>query len=703
MSLNSILGNAQSGMLASQTVLRTIADNVANVNTAGYIRKEAQLTSRTANGMGAGVEVKDIRRAADNYLQASYLNASSKATQADQRSNMLDQVQATFGDPADSNSVFGRLNNIFTQFGAASVDPTRLTNRSSVLGDMQELFSEVSRLGDQIQTLRSTADTQIGSAVTRINELLSNVASLNAEVLRTNVAGGDSSGIEDELSQIVNELSGYMDVRVEHTERSGIIVRSENGVFLAGENSSTLNYTAAGRVSAASIFDQITLTNPAGTDSQDFTGLIQRGEIRANLDLRDDELPALAHALGDLAAQLADELNRVHTDNAALPPMNSAEGRNTGLLSTDSLGFTGQTTVGIVDANGLLTRRVDINFDAGTLSVNGGASAAIGTTIGSFATALNTALGGLGTASFSAGQMTITAATSTSGVAFLNDATNPSDRGGRAFAHFFGLNELVSTLSPVMYDTGLKGTDTHGFTNGSHIDFMFYGPEGNKINDVSYTVSGTTMNDLIAGLNSTTTGIGAYATAALDSNGKLSITLNAAYRDGRFAVSADTTQRGPTGLSFNQMFGVSDTPTTTLTAALYVRADINTDPRLLSLSKLRIDATTAVGTLVVSPGDGAGATEFQDITTRRGVYARSVSEQSSALAGDIGRRSAAAAKTQSGTQSVLEEVTTRRSSSEGVNMDEEMVNMTIFQQAFSANARMIQATKEMFDVLNNMI
>ena len=39
---------------------------------------------------------------------------------------------------------------------------------------------------------------------------------------------------------------------------------------------------------------------------------------------------------------------------------------------------------------------------------------------------------------------------------------------------------------------------------------------------------------------------------------------------------------------------------------------------------------------------------------------------------------------------------------EGVNMDEELANMVLYQQAYNAAARMIQASKEMTDVLLNM-
>jgi flagellar hook-associated protein 1 len=52
---------------------------------------------------------------------------------------------------------------------------------------------------------------------------------------------------------------------------------------------------------------------------------------------------------------------------------------------------------------------------------------------------------------------------------------------------------------------------------------------------------------------------------------------------------------------------------------------------------------------------------------------------------------------------VTSEATARRQSVEGVNLDEELVRLTTYQQAFNASARMIQATKELFDVLTSMI
>ena len=62
MSLTSILSNAYSGLSASQAALRSISNNVANVNTPGYARERVNLEALVAGGVGLGVRVSRSRQ-----------------------------------------------------------------------------------------------------------------------------------------------------------------------------------------------------------------------------------------------------------------------------------------------------------------------------------------------------------------------------------------------------------------------------------------------------------------------------------------------------------------------------------------------------------------------------------------------------------------------------------------------------------------
>ena len=73
------------------------------------------------------------------------------------------------------------------------------------------------------------------------------------------------------------------------------------------------------------------------------------------------------------------------------------------------------------------------------------------------------------------------------------------------------------------------------------------------------------------------------------------------------------------------------------------------------------------------------------------------------MAEDIGLRAARAESDRASALALSEQAEAKRSNVSGVNMDEELANMTIYQQSYNASARLIQASKEMTDTLLNMV
>jgi len=54
---------------------------------------------------------------------------------------------------------------------------------------------------------------------------------------------------------------------------------------------------------------------------------------------------------------------------------------------------------------------------------------------------------------------------------------------------------------------------------------------------------------------------------------------------------------------------------------------------------------------------------------------------------------------ESDSRALSEEITARIVSQTGVNLEEELANMILFQNAFNASARLLQTTREMFEEL----
>ncbi|NJC41621.1 flagellar hook-associated protein 1 FlgK [Brevundimonas alba] len=703
MSLNAIMNTATSGLAAAQTQLRVVSDNVSNVNTPGYVRKIADQVTLTSQGMGAGVEVARIRLATDRFLQAASLNAGAEAARQGVRYELYDRIQSLFGDPGGDSGFFSQVDGMFSAFAASAEDPTSSPRRQDALFRTQALFDEAGRIGEQIQAVREDADGRIQSAVEKANNLLQQIEGLNLEIARATVVSGDASGAETAQSALIGQLAELMDIRVSVRPVGGVSIRTGAGTLLAGEGAATLSYTRAGTVTSETAFNEIWVTEPGG-QKRSLLDSVVSGEIKGLVELRDVEAPATAERLAELVSHVADELNRAHNANSSVPAPTSLTGRNVGQTFESAIaGFTGGTTVAITNAAGVVQSRADIVFSGATMTVNG-----VAATPTTFLSVLNAQLGGAATASFVDGKLTI-AASGGNGVAVADDPNSPSAKAGRGFSHYFGLNDLISTDRPAFYETGMTAASQHGFTAGEALSFRFTGATGSKLRDIQVTVPpGGTVGDLVTALNDPATGVGRFGSFALAADGSLKFTGNGSPPP-TMSVLEDTTIQVPSGVSVTELFGIGGVRASRADG-FSLRTDIRQSPAKLALAQLNL--TAAVGTSALSTGDGRGALLLADAGERATTFSAagdssggviSVSRYASELSGEIGGKAAAAKNRNDTAAALATEASSRQTAFEGVNLDEELVLMTTYQQAFNASARMIQAAKDMYDTLLGMI
>jgi flagellar hook-associated protein 1 FlgK len=223
--------------------------------------------------------------------------------------------------------------------------------------------------------------------------------------------------------------------------------------------------------------------------------------------------------------------------------------------------------------------------------------------------------------------------------------------------------------------------------------------------------AGTNMGQLATQITSALSG---YGSASLDTNGRLSV-VPANNAVGRIDVIRDTTTRGDTNLSMSDIFGLGETLPAERARTLQVHSDIRANPSLLGSAKADLwvnGASVAATTRVLAPGDGRGALELEAAGTTPRAFAdagaltgqvTSISDYAARLAGHAGVRAEALDAAKAAAEAVREEVRERRMSEEGVNLDEELVKMTTYQQAYAASSRMITAARDLYDIILGMV
>ncbi|WND02065.1 flagellar hook-associated protein FlgK [Temperatibacter marinus] len=705
MSLNSIINTSLSGLFVNQQTLQVASNNIANVNTPGYSRLVVEQAPNVVQGSSAGVIVSGVTRVVDRFLESAFRTSSSNAAEYTAQREFQDRIQGLLGDPNADSSLSQRLSDIYVSIADMSLNPADTLRRQQTLNEMQTFLDNISLIQDEVQNLRNETNQQIAEKTDELNELFNRAYELNPLIAKASAEGNNAGSLEGEMGQVLDKISEFMDITVQQNDEGTYRVTTSSGITVVDNTTKTrLEYEAPGTVDSSSYFDPIELyrlnpnTDEVTSSGRDMNGQIRSGSLRGLMDLRDEQLVNLSTTLGEFSARFTDQMNAVHNQYSAVPAPNSLEGKTTFIDGSQNVNFTGEVTFAVTDSNSQLVASHTVDFDSTAFA-----------DYDALVTAVNTGLGGAGTLALTNGQMSLTAASSSNGVVIADNETTPSSLSGRGFSHFFGMNDVISGREQGIYETGLTGSDPHTMTNGETIEFRVLDRNNSEISTVTVTISGTDIDDVIAELNDNT-GLGAYVTYALDSKGQLTWTSNNTITDVDIQLISDATEMGSTGVGFTKAFGLDKSYQIDAGHELSVRNELSQDPSLFAVSDF--DLTGSVGDVVLTSGDQRGALAFQETETEVFQFGdagelraadASLQQYLAQYLGNAGLMAQRSENLEIDNLALRDELELRRSDVSGVNLDEELSSLVVYQNAYNASARVLSTVQSLYDSLLQVV
>ena len=682
MSLNIALLNAISGLETTQRAIDVTAQNVSNVNTEGYSRKVVQQQALTIAGQGAGVDISAISRTVDESLLKDLRSSGGNVGASQATDDYFKQLQNLFGSPQTNTSLSGELATLAANYQALAVTPEDVSSRIQVTEAAQTLTRQLQDNSAKLQTMRAQADQDIGAAVNDINTQLDSIQTLNVQIAEGKATGNDTSDLEDQRDRALNTLSGYMDITYFKRSTGEVVVMTGSGRALVDR---TANHLTHAPVSAS---DPLLTWSEGGIDGihlggADITSEIRSGKIASLITLRDTTLPNLHSQFEDLATTLHDEVNQLHNEGTGFPGATSLTSSHT-FAASDTPVWSGLFRVAAVDSSGKVVETQD--FDLSTYG-----------TVGALVTAIN-GMANVNASIGADGKITVSA-TAGNHLA-MNELTSAATVGGRTVgaSDFLGLNDFFTTANN--YDTyttaqqsskttplGIAGTLT--FSGGAFGSTTVNYAVGNTVQDVAAAING----------NATLAAAGIAATVVTDGSGfRLRVASPAG---GNFFMTDSGSLLGSLKL---QARGAD------MSGNIAVRSDIVVDPTLVSRATLASGAL-AVGAQGISSGDNstvqAIANKFNEALNYQAVGGlaagpRSFTDFASAVLGMNSTQASNASTALQSDQFVQQDIKSKAQSVSGVNLDEEMSNLVILQNAYAAAARVITTTSQLFDTLENI-
>ena len=315
MSLGSVLNTAKQAILSNLTAINVTGSNIANVNTPGYTRLNPVFNSVGTNSTSSsgreqvGVEISEIQRVYDKYLEAQIVTQNASVGSATARNDLLSQIEGVLNESTD-NGVSDALSQFWSAWDDLSANPSGESERSILVSAAQNLTYVFNQRAEELLTLQQNTDETIVGDVDKLNGYLSDMSALNTEIVRIESSGGSASALRDSRASLLSNISSLIDINyVEQSDGALYIYLPENGKTLV-EGSKNWQLTVQPNSSNSNLND-IVFTDDTANPLNNY---IQGGELGGLLDIRDVTLPAYIDKLNQTASSI---VNKVNAQNMA--------------------------------------------------------------------------------------------------------------------------------------------------------------------------------------------------------------------------------------------------------------------------------------------------------------------------------------------------------------------------------------------------
>lgn len=312
MSILGLFDIGKTALLTTRRTLDTTAHNVANASTPGYTRQDVILENIptgtiTSVGMtGRGVRITEIKRMYDTFASLQIRTEKSNFSYWDAYEKDIVKIENVFNEASDTG-ISPAITDFFNAWQEVSQNPEGYAQRTLLIKKAEYLTSRISRAYSSLGDERTELYKSSQSLVAEVNSIAAKIADLN-EKISTSPGALDLKDQRDYLIERLNEIVKVSTFE-DNVGRYSILI---GGAPLI-DGGETYNMSVSTDTENNMHF-YITLPG----EIKEITNDITSGELKANIDLRETDIPSIMNRLNAFALDLTLTMNEYHRSGYGL-------------------------------------------------------------------------------------------------------------------------------------------------------------------------------------------------------------------------------------------------------------------------------------------------------------------------------------------------------------------------------------------------
>ncbi len=359
--INLVLNAAKDALLTQQYAIDVTSHNVANVNTPGYSRQTPIIEAKTPTPyagyiFGRGVELNDIVRNMDSFIETRLRERNSDLTALSEQEIYLTALEGVFDETSD-RSLSTQFADFFNAWQDLANNPSGTAERETLVEMASLLTQSFNDLSGDLTQFKREIGLSLDAGVDKVNQLTAQIAGLNEQIVNMEVVGS-ANDLRDQRDALVIELSQHLNVKAFESGDGNLMVMTTSGYTLV-DKACTYQLDVDGT--------DITWEG-SGNMQVAITDKIDGGKLGGWLTLQDEIIPKYEADLDELAQATIWEVNKIHSQGAGLEVF-QPEQSVSGTYTVDSDGDL--TAIPPILANSLASLNYGdkINFEDGSFTL----------------------------------------------------------------------------------------------------------------------------------------------------------------------------------------------------------------------------------------------------------------------------------------------------------------------------------------------
>ncbi len=232
-----------SGLQNSQNALNTTANNLANVETKGYVRQQVLFADRqyvtfdkkaaiSYQQAGLGVNIADVVHTRNAFLDQYYRTENGRQCFYEACAESAREVQTQFQE-LEGEQFQTALQEFWESFAEFSKGPELGIYQTLVVEKATLFLDRAQKIEENLYDYQKNLNYKINKNIDRINEIGTKIRDLNLEILRIESGGVETAmTLRDERDNLLDELSGLAKVDFKERADGTVRVKLENVEFV---------------------------------------------------------------------------------------------------------------------------------------------------------------------------------------------------------------------------------------------------------------------------------------------------------------------------------------------------------------------------------------------------------------------------------------------------------------------------------------